>query len=195
MDHVRLLAAEHGMYFTILRPTAYFKDFTDLPWQRMQVGSGRGLVGGGVRYRGRAGCTGDGAAFCGALWTEVKGRLRCMPVCRPALCTHLPPAVQRAPRSTTQLPSTLPAAQRSCWMLVPGGGRARCNPIDGAELATFIADCVLDPTAQRWSNKEVRIGGPQVRAARLSLGTTRHSRRLLASAVVQQCRAWPPRCS
>lgn len=26
-----------GLSWTIVRPTAYFKDFTDYPWQRMQV--------------------------------------------------------------------------------------------------------------------------------------------------------------
>lgn len=42
-------------------------------------------------------------------------------------------------------------------MLVPGGGRARYNPIDGAELAEFMADCLLDPA--QCANQEVRCGG------------------------------------
>ncbi|KAL4421265.1 hypothetical protein ABPG75_010556 [Micractinium tetrahymenae] len=87
VEYVESMAPEHGMAWTILRPTVYFKDFTDLPWQRMQ---------------------------------------------------------------------------RSRWMLVPGGGTARYNPIDGAELAASVADCVLEPTADRWANREARIGGPQV---------------------------------
>ena len=28
------------MSWTIVRPTAYFKDFTNVPWQRMRVGQG-----------------------------------------------------------------------------------------------------------------------------------------------------------
>ena len=38
MDHVRALAAEHGLQALVLRPTAYIgKDFTDFPWRRMQA--------------------------------------------------------------------------------------------------------------------------------------------------------------
>ena len=30
-------AGEYGLSWTIIRPTAYFKDFTDMPWKHMQV--------------------------------------------------------------------------------------------------------------------------------------------------------------
>lgn len=39
------------------------------------------------------------------------------------------------------------------WMLMPGGGRSRYNPIDGAELAGFLADCLLEG---KCANEEVR---------------------------------------
>lgn len=48
--------------------------------------------------------------------------------------------------------------QQSNWMLVPGGGRARYNPIDGAELAAFMADCLIGPTGEKWANQEIRCG-------------------------------------
>lgn len=32
-------AGEYGLSWTIIRPTAYFKDFTDMPWKHMQVRS------------------------------------------------------------------------------------------------------------------------------------------------------------
>lgn len=38
-------------------------------------------------------------------------------------------------------------------MLVPGGGGSRYNPIDGAELARFMADCLLEGKCE---NEEVR---------------------------------------
>lgn len=38
-------------------------------------------------------------------------------------------------------------------MLVPGGGWSSYNPIDGAELAVFMAECLLD--AHKCVNEEV----------------------------------------
>ncbi|PRW32479.1 NAD-dependent dehydratase [Chlorella sorokiniana] len=84
VEHIEQMAGEYGLSWTIIRPTAYFKDFTDMPWQRMQTQD---------------------------------------------------------------------------WILVPGGGDSRYNPIDGAELAGFMADCLLEG---KCANEEVRIGGPQV---------------------------------
>lgn len=45
--------------------------------------------------------------------------------------------------------------QRSSWALLPGGGRSRYNPIGGAELAGFIAGCLLD-TPSPYADKEVQ---------------------------------------
>lgn len=80
VDFVESLAGEHGISYTILRPTAYFKDFTDMPWK----------------------------------WLK-----------------------------------------RHNWMVAPGGGRTHYNPVDGAELASFMADCLLEPSAGQWADKEV----------------------------------------
>lgn len=42
-------------------------------------------------------------------------------------------------------------------MLVPGGGWAHYNPIDGAELAAFIADALLAPPGRgEYDNAEVQ---------------------------------------
>jgi hypothetical protein len=46
--------------------------------------------------------------------------------------------------------------QRSNWMAVVAGGTRRYNPIDGADLACYMADCLLDPAAVGCINKEIR---------------------------------------
>lgn len=37
MDHIVAHAAQHNISFIIIRPTAYYKDFTDFPLRRMRV--------------------------------------------------------------------------------------------------------------------------------------------------------------
>lgn len=59
MEYVERAAAGYGLTYTILRPTAYFKDFTDFPWQRMQVlAAGGPLAAGWVQAGWAAGLLG-----------------------------------------------------------------------------------------------------------------------------------------
>lgn len=138
------------MSWTVVRPTAYFKDFTDVPWRRMRVG--------GLLFLGLyASLAASRLGLCGGLRLAA-----CCPGALPS-CTdsvlhvHVPSCL---PPSTSPSHPSLPAAnprpQAHDWMLLPGGGAARYNPIDGAELAAFMADCLLEGGC---ANEEVRCAG------------------------------------
>lgn len=42
VDFVTTLAPLHRIAYCVVRPTAYFKDFTEYPWRAMQVLQGEG---------------------------------------------------------------------------------------------------------------------------------------------------------
>lgn len=145
-------AAQQGMDYVIVRPTAYFKDFTSFPLRKMQVGAASApaelscfcaLSG----WRCGIGAVILRPARLVAAIARQLGRWSPLPPAAPGAIRPAPHSQHglRVPCSPYRTVLHCTALQEGTTMTLIGEGRARYNAIDGAELAEVMADLIQHP--------------------------------------------------